>query len=278
MAGSSEFAELRERQRTAVVVNQRAQLDLYGRELARLREQNRTLKREVKTLRREAKATNSKSRKLLRKARRMLNRPGMQNGLPKVLADTTTESATSQSGAPSGRPALGYTVDGLSIRARFDPSYSAQENGLDQASEAWGHYLQNGLSVGAAISASHEAALRAWQQHNSEHLFVMKALKVRNPAAPLLARQTAESLCDELMTTRALIQSSSRNFPNPDSAALLAVLARFVPAVEPGREAEALGRLLVSDGDELSALSRLSSQCPAAVHSGRRWGVIAAAM
>ncbi len=266
------FTEFRARQQAAVVANQRAQLDLYGREFEALRERNRVLKREVRALRRDERKRKARGRSLVRRAQRALQRSsaGVQVDAPDVREVVPRiDERASLSIADS----VGFIVNGELLRARFDSEYYAQQHGISSAVGAWDHYLNEGIGVGAAISSAHLALLQNPCPPRDRWQHAIKALKFRNPEAGLLMRQSVASLTGQFHEIEELIAVHAEDGHKIDVAVMQAIIARYVPVRDPRQEVAALNALC-----EPRSLDVGDLQPSPIADASHRWGVVAAAL
>ena len=284
MADEDVFADLRERQRSAVIVNQRAQLDVYARALAGLKQQNRELKRELKRTRRQSRSAKHAARVLLRRASFRKVTPPSQPTHKSVPTKSGTNEPEIDVEIASPRPKLvEFTVDRAAIESRFDSSYYAREHDLPDTAQAWDQYLVHGIPQGASINFAHHQALGSWSPESNRWLLALKVLRLRQPDSHLLAAQSERELYSQFQSVVDFLPTNDRGLRSQELRALSAIAARYCPDVDPLAEADAAA--LLSDTSLLTELERsvatdeaqASDQVDAA-SAGRRWGAVFAAL
>lgn len=292
MAESDQFSGLRDRQRSAIIVNQQAQLAWYGREFDQLRLRNRELKRELKKAQREMISTKRAVRLLVRRASRGL----VSRRTEAELASGEAPGKPVESPSPSDAEdtfdeAPELIIDGELIRSSFDADYYATVHELAESAQAWPHYLEHGVPAGAAISEGHDQRIPGWHGDVDTWLLMIRALVFRHGATGLLAKKSEPELEREFQAVVSTLQSCEHGETLSRFRALQALIARYCPDLDPRVEAEQLRGLFQSppptrarlpeppgiarpDGQAASSGMSLSD----ARSFGREWGVIVAAL
>ena len=175
-------------------MNQRAQLDVYARALAGLKQQNRELKRELKRTRRQSRSAKHAARVLLRRASFRKVTPHRSPPISRYPQSPGQTEPEIDVEIASPRPKLvEFTVDRAAIESRFDSSYYAREHDLPDTARAWDQYLVHGIPQGASINFAHHQALGSWNPESNRWLLALKVLRLRQPDYICLPRSRSVS-------------------------------------------------------------------------------------